>query len=111
MTWKLGKRDTVDPIRFTDLDLVVTLLERMNLILSLSELIGSEVALLRVDPFTGVPVNDAGEWLRAGEERYLRFDVESQAREFAGASLLGNPLCEWMLFGSDGRLVDTLNDV
>jgi len=83
----------------------------MSQILSLSELIGSEVALLRVDPYTGVAVNDAGEWLGAGTEQYLRFDVESEAREFAAASLMRNPLYEWMLYGSDGTLLDTFNDV
>lgn len=89
----------------------ITLLKRMNLILSLSELIGPEVALLRVDPYTGVPVNDSGEWFRAGEGRYVRFANTAEAHEFASIRLVENPLSEWMLFGADGGLLDVFNDV
>jgi hypothetical protein len=82
----------------------------MESISSLSELSGDRFALLQTDPQTGVPVNLSGEWIKSGEERYLVFDSESDARNYATKELKKNPLLEWGLFNSQGEQVDVLHD-
>lgn len=82
----------------------------MNTVISPSELIGEEVALLRVDPNTGIPVSESGEWLKAGEERYIRFQSEMEAREFAAERLEKSPLLEWTLVDASGEQLDTLHN-
>jgi hypothetical protein len=82
----------------------------MNTVISPSELIGEEVALLKTDPNTGVPVSESGEWLKAGEERYIRFQSEAAAREFAADCLKENPLLEWSLIDASGKQLGTLHD-
>jgi hypothetical protein len=77
---------------------------------SLSELSGERFALLQIDPNTGVPVNLNGEWVKTGEERYLVFNSESDARNYASSELKKNPLLEFGLYNSNGEQVDVLHD-
>lgn len=82
----------------------------MESISALSKLTGERFALLQTDPNTGVPVNLSGEWVKSGQERYLVFDSESDARGYASAELQKNPLLEWGLFNADGAQVDVLHN-
>ena len=82
----------------------------MESISSLSELSEGQFALLQTDPKTGVPVNPSGEWIKSGEERYLVFDSESDARYYASTELQKNPLLEWGLFNAEGENVGVLHD-
>ena len=82
----------------------------MNTVIAPSELIGEEVALLRVDPNTGVPVSESGEWLKAGEEQYIRFQSDTEARKFAADRLKKNPLLEWSLIDASGEQLCTLHN-
>ncbi len=82
----------------------------MEAINSLSELSKKQFALLQTDPNTGVPVNLSGEWSKTGEERYLVFDSESDARNYASSELKKNPLLEWGLYNYNGEQVDVLHD-
>ena len=82
----------------------------MILISTLKDLKLGEVALLRVDPNTGAPVNEVGDWVKAGEEQYIKFSSEAVAREYAQSELNKNPLLEWSMVDLNGEQIDTLHN-
>lgn len=82
----------------------------MSSVESPKELRHGEVGLLQLDPNTGVPVAESGDWLKSGEERYLKFSGEAEAREYAASQLRRNPLLEWSLVDSDGNQLATLHN-
>lgn len=82
----------------------------MEKVESHKELAQGQVGLLQVDPNTGVPVADTGDWLKSGEERYLKFDNEVKAREYTSSRLRENPLLEWSLVDSNGNQIATIHD-
>ena len=82
----------------------------MKSIQTLDALKEGEVALLSVDPSTGVPLNEAGEWVKKGEELYLPFSSEDEARAFAHTELKKNPYAEWSLLDALGNQIDVLHD-
>ena len=82
----------------------------MKIILLLEELEEGQVALLRVDPNTGTPMNRAGDWSKAGEEEYLSFESEELARAWAMKELKDSPLNEWSLIDDSGNQIDVLHN-
>lgn len=75
----------------------------MNSVASPDHLDNGQVGLLQVDPDTGVPVSESGDWLKSGEEKYLQFENEADARKYAESRLKDNPLLEWSMVDSDGK--------
>lgn len=82
----------------------------MRTVESLKELRAGEFALIRVDPFTGVPVDDAGEWVRGERVAFLCFASEREARDYAQQQLATNRLTEFSLFAPTGEQVAVLHD-
>ncbi len=75
------------------------------------ELTPGQFTLIKVDPFTGVPVDGFGNWLRADEIRFLIFECEADARAFGEKQLVEDPLHEWMLYDSAGVTAEIYNDL
>jgi hypothetical protein len=63
-----------------------------------------------VDPRTGVPVDDDGNWLVAGQHRYVCFPSAEAAEGHARERLRRDPDVEWGLFDSRGARVNVLRD-
>lgn len=69
-----------------------------------------QVALIRVDPETGVPVSDSGEWLPAGTEHYLVFETRDEATLYAESQLKISPLSEFLAYDSGGVHLRVFNN-
>ena len=66
--------------------------------------------MLRVDPFTGVPVDDSGSWIEGANHTYLCFSSEKEARDHAAKRLASDPTAEWSLLARTGEQIAVLHD-
>jgi hypothetical protein len=77
----------------------------MRRVRALEDLTAGEFALLAVDANTGVPVDDEGRWLEAGQHRFLCFPSAEAAERHAREQLGRAPRVEWNLFDCSGARI------
>nr|WP_320014949.1 hypothetical protein [uncultured Desulfobacter sp.] len=82
----------------------------IKIINSLDDLESDVWAVLRVDPNTGVPLNEQFEWAQSGDAAFYCFSSMEDARTYALQQLSKNKLTEWCLFDPNGTQVETIND-
>lgn len=83
----------------------------MRRIRKLDELDAGEFALLAVDPWTGVPLDDEGNWAETGRHRYLCFPSAEAAERHARERLHQDSQVEWVLFDSSAAQIDVFHDL
>ena len=70
-----------------------------------------QFALMKTDPYTGVPLDAEGHWITNGRSKeYLCFDTEELARKYANEILKEDRLLEWSLINDAGIQIDVIHD-